>query len=152
LVDSTDHTLVLHNITSGGASLNDAFMHGSVPTLPFGGVGSSGTGSYRGKASFDCFTHRRTVAETPSWVDKLLRVRYPPYLPSELKRFQWMNRSTPDFDRDGNKISGVSYWTWMILGLGGQSGKGALLRWLLVFAGSYAMLKGLYLRRADARA
>ena len=28
-------------------------FHGSIPTLEFGGVGSSGQGAYRGKASFD---------------------------------------------------------------------------------------------------
>ena len=31
-----------------------------VPSLPFGGVGESGMGSYHGKASFDCFTHRKS--------------------------------------------------------------------------------------------
>ncbi|KAJ3555789.1 hypothetical protein NPX13_g10285 [Xylaria arbuscula] len=118
---------VLSNVTSGGASINDSYMHGSVCTLPFGGVGESGTGAYHGKASFDCFTHRRTVVTTPSWMDRLLRVRYAPYLQSELKQFVWMNSEKPDFDRNGKKIRGLSYWFWMVFGLGGPSVKAPVL-------------------------
>ncbi|KAI1179273.1 Aldehyde/histidinol dehydrogenase [Nemania sp. FL0916] len=130
---------VLNSVTSGGASINDAYMHGSVSTLPFGGVGESGTGAYHGRASFDCFTHRRTVVATPGWMDKLLRVRYQPHSPADLKRFLWINGQTPDFDRDGRPITGFSYWLWMLFGLGGPSAKGALLRWLtLVLAARFA--------------
>ena len=67
---------ILNETRSGGATVNDAFFHASIPTLPFGGVGESGQGSYRGRASFDCFTHRRTVVETPGWMEGLLAVRY----------------------------------------------------------------------------
>ncbi|KAI0134530.1 Aldehyde/histidinol dehydrogenase [Xylariales sp. AK1849] len=123
---------LLNSITSGGATINDSYMHGSVATLPFGGVGQSGTGAYRGKASFDTFTHRRTIVETPSWMDKLLRVRYMPYLESEYKNFQWLSSSKPDFDRSGKKIKGVSYWLWVVFALGADSVKGALLRWLAI--------------------
>lgn len=35
-----------------------------VPNLPFGGVGSSGFGSYHGKFSFDTFTHYKPVLST----------------------------------------------------------------------------------------
>ena len=31
-----------------------------VPGLPFGGVGESGLGAYTRKASYDCFTHRKS--------------------------------------------------------------------------------------------
>jgi acyl-CoA reductase-like NAD-dependent aldehyde dehydrogenase len=34
-----------------------ALVLSTVPSLPFGGVGSSGMGAYHGKASFDTFTH-----------------------------------------------------------------------------------------------
>lgn len=67
---------VLSETRSGGATINDGFFHGSIPMLPFGGVGQSGTGSYRGRSSFECFTHRRTVVTTPAWMDKVLAVRY----------------------------------------------------------------------------
>ncbi|KAI1308291.1 Aldehyde/histidinol dehydrogenase [Xylaria venustula] len=129
---------VLSHVTSGGASINDSYMHGSVATLPFGGVGESGTGAYHGRASFDCFTHRRTVVATPNWMDRFLRVRYSPYQASDLKQFLWMNGQKPDFDRDGRQITGLGYWLWLVFGLGGSSAKGALLRWVTVFAAGYA--------------
>lgn len=66
---------ILNETRSGGATVNDSFFHASIPTLPFGGVGESGQGSYRGRASFECFTHRRTVVSTPGWMEKLLAVR-----------------------------------------------------------------------------
>ncbi|KAH8202283.1 hypothetical protein TruAng_003560 [Truncatella angustata] len=137
-----ENNRILNNITSGGASINDAYMHGCVVSLPFGGVGTSGQGAYRGKASFDTFTHRRTVTETPGWMDKLLRVRYMPYLDSELKRFVWMNSSKPNFDRSGKKIAGLSYWLWFLFGLGSPSTKGALFRWLLVLTSGYTYANG----------
>ena len=134
------YRLVLNSVTSGGASINDSFMHGSIPTLPFGGVGESGTGAYHGVASFDTFTHRRTVVETPGWMEGLLRARYVPYDLAAWKQYQWINKKTPNFDREGNQIKGLSYWTWMVFGLGGPSAKGALLRWILVLVSSYAAM------------
>ncbi|KAI0468094.1 Aldehyde/histidinol dehydrogenase [Xylaria cf. heliscus] len=129
---------IISNVTSGGASINDSYMHGAVSTLPFGGVGESGTGSYHGRASFDCFTHRRTMTTTPNWMDRFLRVRYVPHSPGELRQFLWMNTRTPDFDRNGKQIRGLGYWLWVVLGLGGHSAKGAFLRWLTVLVAGYA--------------
>ncbi|KAI0406527.1 aldehyde dehydrogenase [Xylaria palmicola] len=134
----SENEQILGHVTSGGASINDSYMHGSVPTLPFGGVGESGTGAYHGRASFDCFTHRRTVVETPGWMDKLLRVRYLPHSPADLKQFIWLNSRRPDFDRDGRPLAGPRYWLWMVLGLGGPTAKGALFRWLAVLVTGYA--------------
>jgi beta-apo-4'-carotenal oxygenase len=70
---------ILNEVISGGASVNDAFFHGAIPTLQFGGVGDSGQGAYRGKASFDVFTHRRSIIKTPGWLEGMMAVRYPPY-------------------------------------------------------------------------
>lgn len=66
---------VLDETRSGGATVNDSFFHASIPTLAFGGVGDSGQGAYRGRASFDCFTHRRSVVTTPGWMEGMLAVR-----------------------------------------------------------------------------
>lgn len=52
---------VLDETRSGGASVNDSYFHASIGTLSFGGVGDSGQGAYRGRASFDSFVHRRSV-------------------------------------------------------------------------------------------
>lgn len=126
-------------MTSGGACINDAYFHGAVHTVPFGGVGDSGWGAYRGKASFDTFTHFRTVSETPTWMDRFLRVRYMPYDWSELRFLQRLTDKKPNFDRQGTIVKGVGYWMWFFLGLGTQGGgaKGALKRWLVVLAGYY---------------
>ncbi|CAG0916169.1 unnamed protein product, partial [Notodromas monacha] len=47
--------------SSGSLSVNEVLFHFSVEELPFGGVGSSGFGTYHGKFSFDAFSHRRAV-------------------------------------------------------------------------------------------
>jgi aldehyde dehydrogenase (NAD+) len=47
------------------------------PKLPFGGVGTSGMGAYHGKHSFDCFSHKKAVVKTPTWLD--LPFKYPPF-------------------------------------------------------------------------
>ncbi|CAI7932652.1 unnamed protein product, partial [Closterium sp. NIES-54] len=49
------------------------------PALPFGGVGDSGMGSYHGKHSFDCFSHRKAVMVKGTLLD--FPVRYPPGSP-----------------------------------------------------------------------
>ncbi|KAF2264958.1 aldehyde dehydrogenase [Lojkania enalia] len=101
---------VLSQTRSGGASLNDGFFHASIPTLAFGGVGSSGQGAYRGKASFDVFTHCRSVTTTPAWIEGMLDVRYPPYTAKKQKKFVGMSALKPNFDREGRTLG---WWTWM---------------------------------------
>ena len=125
----TNTSVVLNEVTSGGVSVNDGFFHGSIPTLNFGGVGDSGQGSYRGKASFDTFTHRRSVTTTPGWMEKLLSVRYPPYA-GKLAKFRQTSELKPDFDRNGNEIKGVKYWLGLLVGLGGGSTKSVMSKWL----------------------
>ena len=97
--------------------MNDSYFHGSIITIPFGGIGGSGMGAYRGRASFDAFTHRRSMAKTPAWVEPFIRVRYIPYLEPELKRIQRLNSGKPDFDRSGKQLQGVSYWLGFVLGI-----------------------------------
>ena len=106
---------ILAQTRSGGASVNDGFFHASIPTLAFGGVGDSGQGAYRGKASFECFSHRRSVTTTPSWIEGLLDVRYPPYSAVKLKKLRSVNDGKPKFDRQGREVRG---WSWWLIGLG----------------------------------
>lgn len=132
---SAETSKILSSTRSGGASINDGFFHASIPTLEFGGVGDSGSGSYRGKASFDCFTHRRVVTITPGWAEGLLNVRYPPYK-GKLAGLKRMQDLKPDFDRNG-KLNPLGY-VWWVLALGGRTSTIALKRWLVlavVFAG-----------------
>ncbi|WYZ41878.1 hypothetical protein EsH8_V_000773 [Colletotrichum jinshuiense] len=130
---------IINEVTSGGATMNDSFFHASISTAPFGGVGESGTGNYRGRASFDAFTHRRTVAQTPTWIEKFLRVRYMPYSPKELARIQRVSAGKPNFDRNGVQARGVGYWLSFVTGLGAKGAKGALLRWVLALVSMFAL-------------
>lgn len=114
-------TTVLQSTRSGGASINDAAFH--VPTLEFGGVGESGHGAYRGKASFDTFVHRRAVTSTPNWLESVITIRYPPYA-GKLAKFRAASEQTPDFDREGRKIRFRLLRTILTLG-GGTAKAGA---------------------------
>ena len=67
---------VIEQTASGGVCINDTVTHILGKDLPFGGVGASGMGKYRGKAGFDCFTHYRSVLRRPMLVDPTFR--YPP--------------------------------------------------------------------------
>ena len=68
---------VLREIPFGGGTINDTLLHIATPYLPFGGVGTSGMGSYHGKAGFDTFTHYKSVMKRPFKFDAPFR--YPPY-------------------------------------------------------------------------
>ncbi len=72
-----NQSAVLHSISFGGGCINDTMLHYASPYLPFGGVGQSGIGSYRGKASFDAFSHRKSVVRRFPRLD--FPLRYPPY-------------------------------------------------------------------------
>lgn len=52
---------VLNQTTSGNASVNDVVVHFSDYNLPFGGVNTSGLGSYHGIYGFKAFSHEKGV-------------------------------------------------------------------------------------------
>ena len=60
----------------GNMAINDTIMQLASATIPFGGVGASGTGAYHGRWSFDTFTHYRSILKKPLWE---LPLRYPPF-------------------------------------------------------------------------
>uniref|UniRef100_A0A8C5VNA8 Aldehyde dehydrogenase, dimeric NADP-preferring n=1 Tax=Microcebus murinus TaxID=30608 RepID=A0A8C5VNA8_MICMU len=64
--------------SSGGVTANDVIAHITVHTLPFGGVGHSGMGSYHGKKSFETFSHRRSCLVRSLLNEEVLKARYPP--------------------------------------------------------------------------
>lgn len=68
---------VLKETSSGSVCINDTVMQASVYSLPFGGVGDSGVGKYHGKASFDTFSHNKSVLKKSFLFD--LKWRYAPY-------------------------------------------------------------------------
>jgi acyl-CoA reductase-like NAD-dependent aldehyde dehydrogenase len=68
---------VLTECSSGGACINDSVVHIGNPNLPFGGVGASGIGAYHGRASFDTFSHLKSVMHRSASID--LDIRYAPW-------------------------------------------------------------------------
>ncbi|MBE2922873.1 aldehyde dehydrogenase [Anoxybacillus flavithermus] len=73
---------VLQQVRFGGGCINDTVVHVANPHLPFGGVGQSGIGTYHGKASFDAFTHYKSVLKQTTKFD--IPLRYPNF-PHALK-------------------------------------------------------------------
>ena len=76
------------NLSFGGGVINDVIMHISNPHLPFGGVGTSGSGAYHGKWSFECFSHKKSVMTKPMWFDPF--IKYPPYTNLKMKLLKFM--------------------------------------------------------------
>jgi aldehyde dehydrogenase (NAD+) len=72
-----DKERVIKDISFGGGCINDTLLHFATPYLPFGGIGSSGMGSYHGKASFDTFSHQKSILKKPLGID--IPLRYPPF-------------------------------------------------------------------------
>jgi aldehyde dehydrogenase (NAD+) len=68
---------VVHETTAGGMCVNHTMFHLAVPGLPFGGVGASGMGAYHGRATFETFTHEKSVLTKPTGLDP--SIAYPPY-------------------------------------------------------------------------
>jgi len=68
---------VLERTSAGGVGINATLFHLANPSLPFGGVGPSGQGAYHGHASFETFSHRKSVYARSTWFDP--RILYPPY-------------------------------------------------------------------------
>ena len=73
--DVLDRKRILENISFGGGAINDTIMHLASNRLPFGGVGYSGMGSYHGKASFDAFTHEKSMYIKTKGFDTSIRYK-----------------------------------------------------------------------------
>ena len=86
--DDTRRALsIIERTSSGGATINHTWVHLAVPSLPFGGVGESGMGAYHGRASFETFSHKKSLLLKPTFPDPA--ILYPPY--DEGKR-RWLRR------------------------------------------------------------
>ncbi|XP_021931429.1 aldehyde dehydrogenase, dimeric NADP-preferring-like isoform X4 [Zootermopsis nevadensis] len=79
--DKSIQNLLISQLRCGSLCLNDTLMQFGVDTLPFGGVGNSGMGSYHGVHSFNTFTHKKSclVKDFNRLAEKLASRRYPPY-------------------------------------------------------------------------
>ncbi len=63
----------LNEVSFGNGAINDCIMQFTNHNLPFGGVGNSGTGSYHGKFSFDCFSHSKSILSKSTWIEANLK-------------------------------------------------------------------------------
>lgn len=75
--DSENQKKIMKNISFGGGCINDTIIHIANSNLPFGGVGYSGMGHYHGKASFNTFSHEKSVVKKSNLID--IPLRYPPF-------------------------------------------------------------------------
>ena len=84
--DTREENRVLSGTVSGGLVFNDVVAHVIQEDLPFGGVGPSGQGCYKGKDGFLNFSHQKAVFRqssldvaklggvVPPWPPKLTRI------------------------------------------------------------------------------
>jgi aldehyde dehydrogenase (NAD+) len=77
---------IVNKTLSGGCCINDTIMHIVPHALPFGGIGHSGMGAYHGKASFDTFTHYKSILYSHKHID--MKLKYPPYTKTARKLFK----------------------------------------------------------------
>ncbi|MFT4660407.1 MAG: aldehyde dehydrogenase (NAD+) [Patiriisocius sp.] len=78
---------ILREISFGGGTINEAVMHISNNNFAFGGVGESGTGSYRGEAGFKTFSHFKSILDKPTWLELNLK-----YYPQSSRKLRWIKR------------------------------------------------------------
>ncbi len=55
-------SMLTRSLRSGSVCLNDTMKQAANLDLPFGGVGASGYGRYRGEAGVEAFSYRRSIA------------------------------------------------------------------------------------------
>ena len=77
----------LKTLSFGGGCINDTVMHLTGDSLPFGGIGNSGMGSYHGEFSFITFSHQKSILDKSNWGEP--NFKYPPYSKEKLK---WIKR------------------------------------------------------------
>ncbi len=78
--------MLLREIPSGGAAVNELVLQFMNPRLPFGGRGASGVGQYHGRFGFELFSHRKAVVQGSRFLD--IPLRYPPYG----GKLQWLKK------------------------------------------------------------
>ncbi len=84
---NTEARQLFADLPSGGGCINDVVLQVASSSLPFGGVGESGFGRYRGLYSLRAFTYERALVNHRIWPE--LRLRYPPY-EGKLRLMRWL--------------------------------------------------------------
>lgn len=78
---------ILNNTQSGGVAINNVIVQLANHNLPFGGIRTSGIGTYHGYHGFLEFSHKRAVIEQ-KFLSKTMRMIFPPYTNFKKKLMQ----------------------------------------------------------------
>ena len=86
--DDNEINQLQNRTSSGSLVVNETIFQTAQYNLPFGGVGSSGSGSYRGKDGFKNFSHKRSFFKGSSLIDatKLIFAPYDEKTEKNIKR------------------------------------------------------------------
>lgn len=76
------------SLSFGGGCINDCVMHSTNKYFPFGGVGSSGFGSYVGEQGFKTFSHTKSIIERRKLIIADLLPVMPAYTEAKFKFFR----------------------------------------------------------------
>ncbi|MGS0743066.1 coniferyl aldehyde dehydrogenase [Glaciimonas sp. GG7] len=72
-----EQTLLVRDVHAGGMTINDWAWHVFQGDLPFGGIGNSGMGSWRGPEGFRTLSHGKSVLSVHRWFP--VHLFRPPY-------------------------------------------------------------------------
>ena len=91
-----EHQQIMQAVPSGSCAINEVLKQSANTYLPFGGLGTSGMGSYYGKFGFDFFSHYRGTLvghnySTWKW-DPSVWVTYPPFNTKKLFLFRSLGK------------------------------------------------------------
>ncbi len=75
--DRQEIARLVRDVHAGGMTINDWAWHVFQGDLPFGGVGNSGMGSWRGPEGFRALSHGKSVLTMRRWFP--IQLFYPPY-------------------------------------------------------------------------
>jgi coniferyl-aldehyde dehydrogenase len=82
--DAREARRVIDGTVSGGVTVNDVLLHAAQEQVPFGGVGASGFGQYRGFDGFREFSTPQAVLRQ-SRLNLVWGLLRPPYTPFKLR-------------------------------------------------------------------
>jgi aldehyde dehydrogenase (NAD+) len=86
--DRANQRYFTEGIAFGGGCINQCMLQFGNADLPVGGVGTSGIGSYHGKATFDRFTHHKPLVFGSTLLEP--GIQYPPFSRWKEKVLRWV--------------------------------------------------------------
>ena len=81
---------MLQSLSFGGGAVNQTNVFLFIESMPYGGVGASGTGHDYGKYGYDSLTHAKSVLISPP--DVAIDQMFPPYTKEKVQALnQWFD-------------------------------------------------------------